>query len=162
MTEDKDNLETSSSDVDLLELRLQAWAHSGEVKIYVPPRQEPELREVLAAEGLQHDRVHEFAEGPVLIAIVVAVASSPAWTALASALYAFLNRNQNKAVKLMVGGEPTEFTGYSRQEVEQLIEQVKELHERTDQQNRRLMGERADSTGQFTEPTTDAPDGEEA
>lgn len=156
MTDDsQDNLEGHSSDGDVLELRLQPWAHSGEMKIYVRPLQEPELREALTAEGLRHDRVYEFAEGPVLVAIVVAVASSPAWTALASAIHAFLNRNQSKTVKVVVGGDPTEFTGYSRHDVERLIDRVEQLHELTDQQTRGLMGGREVPTDEFPELATD-------
>ena len=155
MTDDsRDNLDGHVTDGDL-ELRLQPWAHSGEMKIYVRQSQEPGLRNALAAEGLSHDRVYEFAEGPALVAIVVAVASSPAWKALASAIHAYLNRNQGKTVNVSVGGDPVELTGYSRHDLETLLERVKELHERTEQQNRRLMTGSEASTDQHPESTVD-------
>jgi hypothetical protein len=133
---ERSTMATGSGHIDenVVELRLEPWAHSGEAKLYVTPEHEEQLRELLTAEGIANSRSTELHEGPILAILLISVANPAAWKALATVLTAFLERNKHKTIKTSLGGEPVELSGYSEREVKRLTDRMAQLHQEQQQQ----------------------------
>jgi hypothetical protein len=105
----------------------------------VTPQYEDELVELLRAQELYGGKILEHSDPATLLAIIsVAVGAGGALTKLASILTAFIKRNEGKEIVLRSHTTEWRMKGYSRRDVERLIEVTANLQQQWDEQSAQL------------------------
>jgi hypothetical protein len=110
-----------------------------EFTLRVTPEYEDELSELLRENGLYGGRILEHSDSATLLAIMsVAVGAHGALTRLADVLIAFIKRNESKEISLRPHTAEYNIKGYSRGDVEWIIEKIANLQAERDGQSMQL------------------------
>jgi Effector Associated Constant Component 1 len=103
----------------------------------VTPEFEAELAEMLRENDLYGGEVIELTDPITILSVIsIAVGAKGALTKLTDVLTAFIKRNDGKQVTLRShAGHEVKVTGYSRRDVERIVEKTAELQNQWDQQS---------------------------
>jgi Effector Associated Constant Component 1 len=111
-------------------------ASGRQFRLRVTPEFEAELAGMLRENDLYGGEVIELTEPITILAVIsIAVGSKGALTRLADVLTTFIKRHDGKEITLRSHTGEVKMTGYSRRDVEQLVQKTAELQEQWDQQS---------------------------
>lgn len=115
-------------------LGIMSWADDEQMKLYVQPEFDAELRAVLDEAGIRHSIGMEFSAGwdHAIAVLSLAGGTAPFWLALGKVLTAWLSRHDKKVVE--VDGKRINLSGFSAKDAEQLIDAIRA--ERAEQDRR--------------------------
>lgn len=133
-----------------------SWADEEQMKLYVQPEFDAELRTMLNEAGIRHSIGMEFSAGWDHATAVLSLAggTAPFWLALGKVLTAWLSRHDKKAVE--VDGRRINLSGFNANDAEQLINAIRA--ERAEQDRRwRTAPELANDGGDPREGTGNQP-----
>jgi hypothetical protein len=123
-------------------------AGDGTLNLRFPPEYEPEIREELDGNGIEHGTLLEFSAGQDLWIEAVKVLSVPGGlVALGNVIKAVVRRNDGKRFVLKRGDDLIEASGYSDKKVKELLEQVAKQQEEQDARWSRMLEERSKEDG---------------
>ncbi|MGH3998129.1 MAG: hypothetical protein ACRDTJ_11775, partial [Pseudonocardiaceae bacterium] len=123
-----------------LYIRPAGAGSDGTLDLRMTPAIADEVRTLLDEHGLTHSQAAEFSSSPELaIEAVEALRTLGGLTALAAVINAFLKRNDGKHIVL----EPdrTEAKGYSKKEIEQIIEKQAQAQREVDEKWNQMKGQ---------------------
>lgn len=107
----------------------------GLLDLRVSPAHADQLRECLESEGLHFSEVIEFSAANELVVLGISLAAGGALpTALKVAITKFFERHKDKSVTFGAEGQVESMTGFSRGDIEKVLNQVDQLQSQRDQQ----------------------------